>query len=157
MMNKLLRPALLLLLCAAASADDTADAEAKIREYFDVFNEKNIERITGSVYAMPVHIGNSSGHRAYLTEDDAANSLATLYTQIEEQGWAKSVIQAIDACAIADGLVFAEVRYSRNRHDGQAIAPGLRTNIYVVQKLAPGWRITAFYSKDADKRMTCSS
>jgi hypothetical protein len=157
MLKKLLLSTLILFTWTVASSDDATDAEAKIREYFDTFNDMNIEKIVRTVYALPVHIGNSSGHRAYITEEDAATSLEALFGQIEAEGWVESVIQEIDACAVAEGLVFAEVRYTRNKHDGEAIAPRLRTNIYVVQKLAPGWRITAFYSKDTDKRMTCSS
>jgi hypothetical protein len=147
---------LALLACTYAGADDAADAEAKIREYFDAFNAQDIDSITRDVYSIPVHIANQAGHRAYITGKDAATSLAGLYEQIEEQGWVESVIREVNVCVIADGLAFAEVRYTRNRKDGTAIAPGLRTNIYVVQELPQGWRIVAFYGKDPDKNMTCS-
>ncbi len=57
---------------------------------------------------------------------------------------------------IAGGLVFAEVTYTRDKANGEAIAPGLRSNVYVLQKLEPGWRITAFYNRDMDKGFDCS-
>ena len=139
----------------AAVADDATEAEAKVREYFDVFNTKDVDGILELIYSIPVHIGNSSGHRAYATAADARSSLAGLYEQIESQGWVRSVISDVDACVIADGLVFAEVNYTRDTADGEAIAPGLRSNVYVLQKLEPGWRITAFYSRDIDRGFDC--
>ena len=104
---------------------------------------------------MPVHIANQSGHRAYTSTSEAEKSLAGLYEQIEQQGWVQSVIQDVNACVIADGLVFAEVRYTRDKANGEAIEPGLRSNIYVLQKLPPGWRIVAFYGKDIDRQLAC--
>ena len=136
-------------------ADDATEAEAKVREYFDVFNAKDVDGILERIYSIPVHIGNSSGHRAYANGADARSSLAALYEQIDSQGWVRSVISNVDACVIADGLVFAEVTYTRDKADGEAIAPGLRSNVYVLQKLEPGWRITAFYSRDMDKGFDC--
>lgn len=138
-----------------AASDDAGDADVKVREYFDVFNAKDIDAIVERIYAMPVHVGSSSGHRAYVTADDARSSLAELYQQIEGQGWVRSVIRDVDACVVADGLVFAEVTYTRDKADGGSIAPGLRSNVYVLQKLAPGWRITAFYTRDLDKGLDC--
>ena len=126
-----------------------------MREYFDVFTAKDVDAILERIYSMPVHIGNSSGHRAYVTPDDARSSLKSLFEQIEAQGWVKSVIRDVETCSIADGLVFAEVTYTRDKANGEAIAPGLRSNVYVLQKLEPGWRITAFYSRDMDHRLRC--
>ena len=139
----------------AVAADDAAEAEAKVREYFDVFNAKDVDGILERIYSIPVHIGNSSGHRAYASAADARTGLTSLYEQIEAQGWARSVIQNVDACAIADGVVFAEVTYTRDKTDGEAIAPGLRSNVYVLQKLQPGWRITAFYGRAMDMGFRC--
>ena len=72
----------LLFTSTIAMADDRSEAEAKVREYFDVFTSKNIEKIVTTVYSVPVHIGNSSGHRAYVTEDDARAGLTTLFGQL---------------------------------------------------------------------------
>ncbi len=155
-MRKTILALMFILTGTTVVADDATDAEAKVREYFDVFNTKDVDGILERIYSIPVHIGNSSGHRAYANGADARSSLAGLYEQIESQGWARSVISNVDACVIADGLVFAEVTYTRDKADGEAIAPGLRSNIYVLQKLEPGWRITAFYSRDMDKGFDCS-
>lgn len=152
------RAALIVWICClmggAAFADDAADAEAKVREYFDVFNAKDVDAIIERIYSVPVHIGNPSGHRAYQSTDDARQSLAGLFGQIESQGWVRSVIREVKPCVIADGVVFAEVNYTRDKSDGTAIAPGLRSNVYVVQRLEPGWRITAFYSRDPAKEVS---
>jgi hypothetical protein len=157
MIKTLILSTLMLFAWTAAGADDAADAEAKIREYFDVFNAKDAQKIAQTVYSVPLHIANQTGHRAYITAADAVSSLQNLYEQIESQGWAKSVIQDVDVCIVTEGLAFAEVRYTRNKANGEAIAPGIRTNIYVVQELPPGWRIVAFYSKDVDRKLSCQT
>ncbi len=154
-MNKTIISLMLLLSGALAFADDASDAEAKVREYFDVFNAKDVDGILGRIYSIPVHVGSSSGHSAYQSAGEARSGLANLYPQIEKQGWVESVIKNVATCVIADGLVFAEVTYTRDKADGEAIAPGLRSNVYVLQKLEPGWRITAFYSRDMDKGLAC--
>ncbi len=154
-MKKTILTLMIILAGTAVFADDATEAEAKVREYFDLFNNKDSDGILERIYSIPVHIGNSSGHRAYATGADARAGLATLYDQIESQGWARSVISDVDACVIADGLVFAVVTYTRDKADGEAIAPGLRSNVYVLQKLEPGWRVTAFYSRDMDKGFDC--
>ena len=156
-MKKLILVLAMMCVCTHAAADDLKEAEAKVREYFDVFTEKDIEAIVDRIYSMPVHIGNTSGHRAYATKDDARASLKGLYETIEGQGWVRSVIKSVNACAITDGVVFAEVNYTRDKADGSAIAPGMRSNVYVLQKLEPGWRITAFYSRAMDKGFSCES
>ena len=154
-MKKLIILLALVLSWGTAIADDAAEAEAKVREYFDVFNAKDVDGILDRIYSIPVHVGNSSGHSAYESTDDARSGLTRLYPQIEGQGWVKSVISDVAACVIANGLVFAEVTYTRDDADGEAIAPGLRSNVYVLQKLEPGWRITAFYTRDMDKGLAC--
>jgi len=138
-----------------AVADDAAEAEAKVREYFEVFNAQDIDGILERIYSIPVHVGNGAGHSAYGSPAEARKNLGALYPQIRKQGWVESVISNVDACVIADGLVFAEVTYTRDKADGEAIAPGPRSNVYVVQKLEPGWRITAFYGRDMDKGFDC--
>jgi ketosteroid isomerase-like protein len=138
-----------------AASDDRSEAEAKVREYFDLFNARDVDAIVERVYSTPVHVASTDGHRAYVTGDDARSSLAGLYRQIEAQGWVRSVIREVKPCAVSEGLVFAEVNYTRDKADGQPIAPGLRSNVYVLQKLEPGWRITAFYGRDPDKGLDC--
>lgn len=154
-MKKTILALVFILTGTAVVADDATEAEAKVREYFDVFNAKDVDGILERIYSIPVHIGNSSGHRAYANSADARSSVAGLYEQIESQGWARSVISNVDACVIADGLVFAEVTYTRDKANGEAIAPGLRSNVYVLQRLEPGWRVTAFYTRDMDKGFDC--
>lgn len=141
----------------AVSADDATAAEAKVREYFEVFTAKDVDGILERIYSIPVHIGNSSGHRAYQSTAEARASLTSLFEQIEAQGWVRSVIQNVDACVVAEGLVFAEVTYTRDKANGEAIAPGLRSNVYVLQNLEPGWRVTAFYSREMDKGIRCKN
>lgn len=148
---------LMLFAWTTTVADDAADAEAKVREYFDVFNAKDAQEIARSIYSIPVHMANQAGHRAYITTADAVSSLQSLYEQIESQGWTKSVIQNVDVCIVTEGLAFAEVTYTRDKANGEAIEPGIRTNIYVVQKLPPGWRIVAFYSKDVERKLSCQT
>ena len=53
----------LVLSWGTAIADDAAEAEAKVREYFDVFNAKDVDGILDRIYSIPVHVGNSSHNK----------------------------------------------------------------------------------------------
>ena len=144
------------LIGAPVLADDVSESQAKLHEYFERFSARDIDGILGEIYANPVHIGSGSAHRAYQTNADAKKSLDSLYEQITGQGWVRSVIRRIDSCQLVDGLVFSDVRYVREKGDGEAIAPGLRSNIYVTRKTDKGWRIIAFYGKDPDVKFECN-
>ena len=145
----------LLLTTGAAYADDALEAAAKIHEYFAAFNDKDTARVSTEIYASPVHIGGAGGNRVLATPSDAVANLENLYGQIEAQGWVESVIDRIESCVLSDGLVFADVIYSRIDDDGEPIPPAVRTNVYVLRETEDGWRIIAFYGHDNDKGLDC--
>ncbi len=135
--------------------DDAQDASAKVYEYFSLFNEKDSEKIANEIYATPLHIGGPTGHRVLADAEAAVKNLTNLYEQIDAQGWKESRIKDVVVCLASDSLAFVDTQYSRIGRDGTPIAPELRTNLYVLQKLDGGWRIVAFYSHDSDKRLGC--
>jgi hypothetical protein len=64
--------------------NDIAAAEAKLREYFDRFGEKEVEGIIEHVYATPINIGLKSGERVqFMNADDVREGLALLREQLE--------------------------------------------------------------------------
>lgn len=144
-----------LLASATASADDAADAAAKLHEYFDAFNAKDTSRVSEEIYSTPVHIGGGSGHRILGDPAAAVANLDNLYAQIEAQGWKESVIDDLKVCVLSPTLALVDTRYARMTHDGEPIPPAVRTTLYVLQKLESDWRIVAFYGHDADKRPAC--
>ena len=148
---------LVFVLGAGASlADDASDAGAKLYEYFEVFNAKDMEKVANSIYSTPVHIGGGDGHRVLADPAAAVDNLTNLYQQIEAQGWQASVIDDLKVCTLSNTLALVDTRYSRMDKNGQPIPPAIRTTLYVLQKLDGDWRIVAFYGHDADKRPACS-
>ena len=138
-----------------AQADDVSDAEAKLYEYFEVFNQKDVERIATRIYATPVQTGGGASHRVLATPDAAIDNLTSLYPQIEEQGWKESVIENLKTCVLSDSLAIVDTRYSRMDKDGNPIPPAIRTTMYIVQKIDAEWRIVAFYGHDNATRPVC--
>jgi hypothetical protein len=147
--------ALLLALSGFAAADDADDAGAKVREYFAVFNARDVERIATEIYSTPVHSGGGTAHSVLATPAAAIENLTELYKTIDAQGWKESVIENLKVCMASATLALVDTRYSRIDHEGEAIPPAIRTNLYVVQKIDGAWRIVAFYGHDADKRPAC--
>ena len=143
------------LICMPAIADDVGDAEAKLYEYFEVFNAKDIEKIANVIYSTPVHIGGGASHRVLATPEAAVDNLNNLYPQIEAQGWKESVIENLQTCVLSDSLALVDTRYSRMDQEGNPIPPAIRTTMYVVQKIDGNWRIVAFYGHDNDSRPMC--
>ena len=146
---------LLLFVAGTASADSHGEVEAHMLKYFDRFNARDVETIAEEVYAMPLQIAGESVNRTLADADAARASLVNLYRQLDQQRWAASVISRVDVCLLAEGLAFADTIYSRIDEDGDAIPPAVRTNVYVLRKQDGGWRIIAFYLRDADKPPAC--
>jgi len=146
---------LALLVCNIAVADDAEDAGAKLYEYFATFNAKDVHKVANEIYSTPVHIGGGSGHRILADPEAAVENLQTLYEQIEAQGWAESKITDLKICLASDSLALVDTRYSRIDKQGNAMAPAVRTTLYVLQKIAGDWKVVAFYSHSNDKRPAC--
>jgi hypothetical protein len=146
---------LALLVCNIAVADDAEDAGARLYEYFATFNEKDVHKVANEIYSTPVHIGGGSGHHVLADPAAAVENLQTLYEQIEAQGWVESKIADLKICLASDSLALVDTRYSRMDNQGNAIAPAIRTTLYVLQKIAGDWRIVAFYGHSNDKRPAC--
>ena len=141
--------------CNVSFADNAADAGAKVHEYFDVFNARDIKKIANEIYSTPVHIGGGDGHRILATPEAAAENLEGLYEVIGERGWKESKISSLSICVASDTLALVDTQYSRLNQNGDPIPPTLRTNLYVLQKIDGAWRIVAFYGHDDDKRPAC--
>ena len=147
----------IILLSGASVADDADDASAKVYEYFEVFNAKDIPGIVNSIYSTPVHVGGGSGHRVLADDAAAIENLAGLYEMLDGQGWKESVIENVRTCLLSGTLALVDTRYSRIDHDDDPIPPAIRTNLYVVQKIDGEWRIVSFYGHDADRRPVCET
>ena len=143
----------LLFVAMAASAND--DAGAKIYEYFELFNAKDVQKIAHEIYSSPVHIGVGDSHRVYADPAAAIESLNSFYGQLDEQGWKASIIDDLQICELSDTLALVDTKFSRMTHAGEPIPPAVRTTLYIVQKIEGDWRIVAFYGHDADKRPAC--
>ncbi len=156
-MRHLIFSILTTLAASIAIADDADDAGAKLYEYFDAFNEKAISRIVSDVYSTPVHIGGGASHSVMADPDGAAESLESLYEQLEGQGWAESRISDLKICLASDTLALVDTRYSRLNQDGEPIPPAIRTTLYVLQKIDDEWRIVSFYGHDNDVRPGCGA
>lgn len=147
---------LLLAFTINATADDSDEAGAKIYEYFELFNARDVQTIANEIYSSPVHIGGGAGHRVYVDPAAAIESLNSFYGQLDEQGWKASVIDHLEICQLSDTLALVDTRFSRVTQDGEPIPPAVRTTLYVVQVIDGAWRIVAFYGHDADKRPSCN-
>lgn len=146
---------LLVALASVALADDADDAGAKIHEYFELFNARDVRTIANEIYSSPVHIGGGDGHSVYADPAASIESLTRFYSQLDEQGWKASVIDHLEICLLSDTLALVDTRFSRMTQDNEPIPPAVRTTLYVLQKLEDRWAIVAFYGHDADKRPFC--
>ena len=149
----------LVLLCIAATgmADDAADAEQAVRDYFSAFSDRMAEKIAHEVYATPVQIGGGDGHRVLATPAAAIDNLRNLYVTLEQQNYRESVIDNLQTCVLSPTVALVDTRYSRIDRSGNPIPPHVRTVLYVLQKLDERWRIVSFYGHDNDRRPACAA
>lgn len=156
-MRILLTIALVLLCSAPSSADDRADAGAKVYEYFATFNARDVQKIAAHIYATPVHVGGGDSHRVLADAPAAIANLNNLFEQIGKQGWRESRIEDVKVCLASATLALVDTRYSRIDVDGIPIPPAVRTTLYVLQKIDGDWRIVAFYGHDNGIRPGCEA
>ena len=145
----------LTLVPALAIPDDADDAGAKLYEYFEVFNSKDIDKVANYIYSTPVHIGGGNAHQVLADPAEAVENLTGLYEQIEAQGWKESVIEDLKICMASATLALVDTRYSRIDQNGQPIPPAVRTTLYILQKFDTSWKIVAFYGHDNNQRPNC--
>ena len=145
----------LTLVPALAIPDDADDAGAKLYEYFEVFNSKDIDKVANYIYSTPVHIGGGNAHQVLADPAEAVENLTGLYEQIEAQGWKESVIEDLKICMASATLALVDTRYSRIDQNGQPIPPAVRTTLYILQKFDTSWKIVAFYGHDNNQRPRC--
>ncbi|MDA0994220.1 MAG: hypothetical protein O3A13_11405 [Proteobacteria bacterium] len=154
-MNKLIILLLAVVPGACALADDADDAGAKLHEYFDEFNAKNVELVANHIYSTPVHVGGGNGHSVLSDPAAAVTNLTGLYAQLEAQGWVESRIENLKVCIASETLALVDTRFSRIDKNGEPIPPAIRTTLYVLQKIDGDWRIVAFYGHDSRVRPSC--
>ena len=156
MMRSTFTAVLIFLALQSVHADDDDAVSAKMHEYFELFNAREVTRVAEYIYGAPVHIGSESGNRVLSSSADAITNLRNLYDQIDKQRWRRSVISEIHVCILSDGLAFADTYYARVDEDGNAIPPEIRSNVYVLRMDAGEWRIIAFYSHDPERPLDCA-
>ena len=67
-----------------ALASDAEDAEAKLYEYFEVFNQKDAEKVANVIYSTPVHIG---GGTAQMLRNLVAGKVLNMKTPQTRDGY----------------------------------------------------------------------
>ena len=82
----------MMALSVTVDANDD-DAAAKLYEYFDAFNAKDVVEVANHIYSTPVHIAGGDSHRVLANPDAAIRNLVGLYGEIEARGWKESVIE----------------------------------------------------------------
>jgi hypothetical protein len=145
----------LMLAAGIASAADGEEAGAKVHEYFDLFNKKDVETIAHRIYSSPVHVGGGDGHRVYANPAEAIDSLNSFYTVLADQDWRESVISDLQVCQLSPTLALVDTQFSRITSSGDPIPPETRTTLYVLQMIDGDWRIVSFYGHDPANRPAC--
>ena len=155
-----MRGVLLVLLAAlslnVAASDNVAGAKAKMMEYFDAFNENDLQRIVTEIYATPVQMVVRAGHQVLATPEQALGGLTGFRKGLEAKGWVGFRFDNMEACEISDNLVLLDTQYASIFKQGPETREMMSTLLYVLYKTDGEWRIVAYYDHNHDKRPTCS-
>jgi ketosteroid isomerase-like protein len=131
-----------------AFADDAAkEVEAKMREYFTVWNQHDAAAVATRIYRLD-NTANGAGTQA---------NFQAQFDSLKAQGYDHSELKSIDTCLIGPNLALAWMRYSRIKTDGTAMPPKDRATLYKLRKTADGWRIAELLGGDATGDFSCKS
>jgi hypothetical protein len=112
--------------------------------------------IAKQIFATPVQFSIETGHDSWETEADIVRGFDESLNTLRAEGWAKSIIEELSVCVLAENLALVDLTYSRLRADGSTIPPRLRKGTYVVLRSSHTWRIIADYGHDVEARVYCS-
>lgn len=140
--------AALALTAAPALADEPArDIEAKMREYFQLWNAHDAAGVSSKVYRF----------------DNASNPMNTQagiqanFDQLKSQGYDKSTMASVEGCLLSETTGLAELRFTRWKTDGTPLGPKDRVGLYQLRKFPDGWRIVQMIGMDLSAHLNCKS
>jgi hypothetical protein len=133
-----------LFAAAPAFADETADVEAFMHRYLDLWNAHDAAAISASYYRL-------EGNNPWGTEA----GLRAEFDRLKAQGYDRSDIQGVRGCILSADTAQVELRYVRLRTDGSFMPPRDRASIYRLRKFTDGWRVIGMSGLPADSRMDC--
>ena len=118
---------------------DIAAIEALYDTYFDAWNRKDLNTLSG-LFGFPMVVG--GGGRAPESVPDAAAYRARMQAildDIESRGWTRSVLDERHVGLMAGDTGVITVHYHRDRSDGSELEGG--TSNYLTRKLDGRWKI----------------
>lgn len=131
-----------------------AEIAAALENYHSVFSTGSAIEMADEIYAVPLlSVGASGNTTAWNTREEVVNMLASLLTNLRQQGWHRSAMPSPQICVLGRDAGFASGQFIRYREDGTEIS---RSGMaYIFQKKEDGWRMTTFLAHDADLQLSC--
>jgi hypothetical protein len=127
------------------SAGEAAIVEAFMAQYIERWNAHDAGAITARMYRL------ESENHPWRTEA----GLQGEFDRLAADGYDYSEMESIRACMTGQDTADVELRFTRLRTDGTAIAPGKRASLYKARKFDDGWRITGMAAKSLDEPWIC--
>ncbi len=87
--------------------------------------------------------------------EDQTTRLKRQFDGLVAQGYDKSAIHEIKACATGPDTGWAGMHFSRLKTDGEPLPPKDRASQYDLKKFPDGWRITKLNGADASQPLAC--
>ena len=149
MIARVLISASVIALTACASSDkraaETTDKQltAFMTAYTVAWNRHDAAVIARDFYRMGPSL------------EDQTTRLKKQFDALLAQGYDKSAIHEIAACATGPDTGWAGMHFSRLKTDGEPLPPKDRASQYDLKKFPDGWRITKLNGADASQPLVC--
>lgn len=130
-----------------ALADERgAEVKAVMEDYLRLWNAHDAAAITARIYRFdaPNPMGGLAG-------------LSAEFARLKAQGYDHSTDGGIEACIVGPGQALAEMRFSRLKANGDALAPKDRATLYQLRRFPDGWRIVRMIPMSASAKISCTS
>ena len=136
--------ALLITACAtSAHVDPDKELTAFMTAYTLAWNKHDAGVIARDFYRLGQSV------------EDQTASLKKQFEGLVAQGYDKSLIQEIKACAMGPDTGWAGMHFSRLKTDGEPLPPKDRASQYDLMKFPDGWRITKLSRADPSQPLAC--
>ncbi len=138
--------ALCLAACASAEEPTLEGAEAFMWAYTEAWNAHDTEALGRDFWQMTGSV-----------EEETAR-LEMVFTQLEADGYDRSIIHEVLVCDAAGETARAGMRFTRYLTSGEVMGDDMRASGYELGWAdGKGWRITGMFAAAADEPLSCEA
>lgn len=132
----------------------TREVTAALHQYYDYYNERDMQVMAEHVYHIPFVGVGPDGFRVQSTPEEVTRAHEVHLANLIASGWARSEFPNPTVCVLNENAALASGQFTRYRENGSVLS--VNANTYFFGRTDGRWRIFSFTGHPLDKVVTCN-